>query len=103
GTIEFHPHAWSVDGALAPDHIVFDLDPGPPAGLRAAAEVAVTIAQRLRAVGLLPVVKTSGSLGLHVAARLDENETFERTKAFGRRLAEELSARSAARIGARSD
>jgi bifunctional non-homologous end joining protein LigD len=84
GTIEFHPHAWKVDRALAPDHIVFDLDPGPPAGLRAAAEVAVVIAQRLRAVGLVPVVKTSGSLGLHVAARLDENETFERAKAFGR-------------------
>jgi bifunctional non-homologous end joining protein LigD len=103
GTIEFHPHAWSVDRPDGPAEIVFDLDPGPPAGLREAAEVALAIAQRLRAVGLVPVVKTSGSLGLHVAARLDESETFERAKAFARRLAEELSARPAARIVARSD
>jgi bifunctional non-homologous end joining protein LigD len=103
GTIEFHPHGWYIDRPTIPDHVVFDLDPGPPAGLREAADAALTIADRLRTAGLVPIVKTSGSLGLHVAAPLDESETFSRAKAFARQLAEELATGSAGLVIARSE
>jgi bifunctional non-homologous end joining protein LigD len=103
GTIELHPHGWTVDRPENPTHVVFDLDPGPPAGLREAAAVALTIADRLRTDGLEPVAKTSGSLGLHVAASLDPDTTFARSKAFGRRLAESLAADAPDHVVARSD
>jgi bifunctional non-homologous end joining protein LigD len=102
GTIEFHPHAWHIDRPMVPTHIVFDLDPGPPAGLREAADAALLVAHRLRTAGLTPIVKTSGSLGLHVAALLDQRETFSRAKAFARQLAEELATSSAGLVIARS-
>ena len=102
GTIELHPHGWTVDRPDEPTNVVFDLDPGPPAGLRESAAVALVIAGRLRSIGLDPVAKTSGGLGLHVAAALGATETFERSKAFSRRLAEELAAEAPERIVARS-
>jgi bifunctional non-homologous end joining protein LigD len=103
GTIELHPHGWLVDRPDRPTHVVFDLDPGPPAGLRDAAAIALTIADRLRAAGLEPIVKTSGSLGLHVAAPFSVDSTFDRSKAFSRRLAEELAAEAPERVVARSE
>jgi bifunctional non-homologous end joining protein LigD len=103
GTIELHPHGWTVDRPDNPTHIIFDLDPGPPAGLRDAATVALTIADRLRTAGLDPVAKTSGSLGLHVAAAVDADTTFATTKAFSRRLAEGLAADRPDRVVAHSD
>jgi bifunctional non-homologous end joining protein LigD len=33
GAIELHPFAWTVDRPREPTNILFDLDPGPPAGL----------------------------------------------------------------------
>jgi len=102
GTIELHPHGWTVDRPDVPTHIVFDLDPGPPAGLREAAVVALTIADRLRTAGLEPVVKTSGALGLHVAAAIDDS-TFEEAKAFSRDVAEALAAAERDKVVARSD
>jgi bifunctional non-homologous end joining protein LigD len=70
---------------------VFDLDPGHPAGLREAATVATLIRDRLVDAGLDPLVKTSGSLGLHVVARQPAGATFEETKQNARTLAEELA------------
>jgi bifunctional non-homologous end joining protein LigD len=103
GTLELHPHGWTVDRPDNPTHVIFDLDPGPPAGVREAAAVALTIADRLRAEGLKPVVKTSGSLGLHVAAALGPDMTFQRSKAFSRRLADDLAADAPERVVARND
>jgi bifunctional non-homologous end joining protein LigD len=103
GTIELHPHGWTVDRPGDATMVVFDLDPGPPAGLRAAASVAKRIAVRLRDVGLDPVVKTSGSLGLHVAAPLVEGQSFTAAKTFSRRIADELAAESPDAVIASND
>jgi bifunctional non-homologous end joining protein LigD len=102
GTIELHPHLWTIDRPDRPTDVVFDLDPGPPAGLREAARVALTIGDRLRVAGFAPVVKTSGSLGIHVAADVGSDFTFERSKAFSRQIAEELARAAPERITARS-
>jgi bifunctional non-homologous end joining protein LigD len=103
GTIELHPHNWTADAPGDATGVVFDLDPGPPAGLVAAAEVALVLRDRLAAVGLDPVVKTSGSLGLHVVAPVVAGTTFAATKAFARRLAETLADEGPDAVIARSD
>src|SRR5690349_21644122 len=41
GTIELHPHGWTVDRPDLATAVVFDLDPGPPAGLPETAAVAL--------------------------------------------------------------
>jgi bifunctional non-homologous end joining protein LigD len=102
GTIELHPHGWTVDRPAEPLAIVFDLDPGPPAGLREAARVALEIRERLRADGFRPVVKTSGALGLHVATGAAAQSTFDETKAYARRLADDLERSDANSVIARS-
>ena len=102
GTIELHPHGWTVDRPTEPVAIVFDLDPGPPAGLREAARVALEIRDRLRADGFHPVAKTSGVLGLHVAAAVAPGTSFDETKAEARRIADELERSASGSVIARS-
>lgn len=69
-TVTFHPWPMRSDDNDRPDELRVDLDPQPG---RPFADV-VTAARELRAVlhdaGLTPWVKTSGSRGLHVFARI---------------------------------
>src|SRR5205814_8609387 len=70
--IELHPFSWRIDRPREPTQLVFDLDPGPPAGLVEAARVALALRPRLEELGYEPLPKTSGSLRLHVHAPLPE-------------------------------
>jgi bifunctional non-homologous end joining protein LigD len=87
--VELHPFLWRVDAPRRPTQIVFDLDPGPPAGLSECARVALALRPLLERLGFSPLVKTSGSLGLHVHAALAEPVD---AKALARRIAERLAA-----------
>jgi bifunctional non-homologous end joining protein LigD len=90
GAIELHP--FLADAALpdAPRAFVLDLDPGAPAGLRECCAVALAARERLDALGLRAIAKTSGAKGLHVYVPLDATQTFAETKSFARELASEL-------------
>lgn len=86
--IELHPFLWRVDRPRLPDQVVFDLDPGAPAGLVEAARVALQLRPRLEELELEPLAKTSGSLGMHVHARVSARLD---TKRLARELAEALA------------
>jgi bifunctional non-homologous end joining protein LigD len=92
GAVEFHPLPTRTDAVGVPTALVLDLDPGPPASVVDACRVAIAARDVLVADGLRPVVKTSGSLGVHVVAPLVPGHTFAQTKAYARRLAERLAA-----------
>ena len=49
-----------------PTMVVFDLDPGPPAGLLECADVAIWIRNVLAGLGLETLVKTSGGKGMQL-------------------------------------
>jgi bifunctional non-homologous end joining protein LigD len=87
--VELHPFLWRVDAPRVPTQIVFDLDPGPPAGLGECARIALALRPMLQELGLEPLVKTSGSLGLHVHAPVDGRLD---TKVLARAVAERLAA-----------
>jgi bifunctional non-homologous end joining protein LigD len=90
GTIELHPFPFRADEPERPLALVFDLDPGPPAGVEACAEVALLLRELL---GDRPAfAKTSGSAGLHVHAPVHAGTTFTEAKAFARQLAESVAA-----------
>lgn len=66
GVVEFHVWGTSRKHLDRPDRVVFDLDPGEGVGWREVVEAAIHIRGELKAVGLVPFVKTSGGKGLHI-------------------------------------
>ena len=79
-----------------PDHptsMVFDLDPGPPADVLACARVALDLRATLESLGLISVVKTSGSKGLHLAVPV-RGATADDTKAVALALGQLLAKRA---------
>jgi bifunctional non-homologous end joining protein LigD len=86
-TIEFHPLLMRLGDLDTPTMVVFDLDPGDGAGMLECARVALLLRDTLDGVGLRSFVKTSGSLGIHVAIPLNTPATFEETKAFAHAVA----------------
>lgn len=91
GALELHaPMARGVD-IEAPTMCVFDLDPGPGAGIPECAEVALDIRSVLeRLAGLKCVVKTSGSKGLQLYVPLNTPHSHEHCSAFALAVAQVL-------------
>ncbi|MGI8430299.1 MAG: DNA ligase D [Solirubrobacteraceae bacterium] len=91
--VELHT---SLSLARAPDRptmLVFDLDPGAPAGIVECCEVALVLRGLFGTLGLQSVVKTSGSKGLQVYVPLGGSVQYAQTKPFARRVAELLEQR----------
>jgi bifunctional non-homologous end joining protein LigD len=91
--IELHPFQWRIAAPRQPTALVFDLDPGAPAGLVDCARVGLRLRALLEEVGLTSYAKTSGSIGLHVHVPLGSPHDDEHLKAFARAAAETLAAR----------
>jgi bifunctional non-homologous end joining protein LigD len=89
--IEIHPFLSCAESFAEPTWLVIDLDPGAPAGLVDAADVALLARERLAVAGLSPVVKTSGGKGMHVYARLPSGATYDDSKRLARTLAQSLA------------
>ena len=71
GDIEKHVLLARAPELNCPTSIVFDLDPGPPAGLLACGRVALRLKELLEGLGLQSFVKVSGSKGLHLSVPLN--------------------------------
>jgi len=91
GTVEVHPFLFAADDPPTPTSLVFDLDPGEPAGLRETCRVAIRLRTVLADQRLVSVAKTSGGTGLHVYVPLNTPVTFEETKAYARTVATYLT------------
>ena len=89
--LELHTNLYRVSDDQRPTMLVFDLDPGAPAGLRECLDVALIMRERLSAAGLECWAKTSGGKGLHLCVPLNTATDFPTTKAFARAFAEALS------------
>ncbi len=82
-----------------PTSMVFDLDPGAPAGVLDCARVAIELRDVLDELGLTAVVKTSGSKGLHMAVPLNTDKaTADQTKEYAKALGQLLSKRDSKRV-----
>jgi bifunctional non-homologous end joining protein LigD len=91
--IELHPSLSRATEMARPTAIVFDLDPGAPAGLKQCCRVALQIRELFDAFGLQSLVKSSGSKGLQVYVPLNTRVSYEQTKPFARAVAELLEKR----------
>ena len=91
--VELHTSLSLADAPQRPTMMVFDLDPGAPAGLLQCAEVALVLRGLFEQLRLDCAVKTSGSKGLQVYVPLNHEVTYAQTKPFARRVAELLEQR----------
>ena len=92
--IELHVPQWRLTKKDVPrtDQLVFDLDPGKPAGIVECCRVAELLRDVLDENGLTATAKTSGSKGVQVSAAVDV-KTPEDTSNYAHELAKVLEAR----------
>jgi bifunctional non-homologous end joining protein LigD len=88
--IEFHTLLSKGDDLTRPTYMVFDLDPGPPAGMLDCIRVGFRLKEMLAGFGLECFAKTSGGKGLHLYVPLNTPVTFDQTKAFANAVARVL-------------
>lgn len=88
--LELHVPQWRL-GHEPAQRMVIDLDPGPPAGLAHAADVALAVRDLLEGLGMASIPVTSGSTGIHVYASIpklpDDATTSDLARQIGERLA----------------
>jgi bifunctional non-homologous end joining protein LigD len=85
--IELHTSLATSDSQEHPTAMVFDLDPGAPAGVLECCEVALLLRDSLDQLGLSSRVKSSGSKGLQVYVPLDREAGYGQTKPFAHAIA----------------
>lgn len=88
--LELHtPMARAAD-LDTPTMVVFDLDPGPPAGMTECARVGLAVRDVLDHLGLEVLAKTSGSKGLQLYLPLNSPTSHEQARDFALAVAQLL-------------
>ncbi|MBV8489218.1 MAG: non-homologous end-joining DNA ligase [Candidatus Eremiobacteraeota bacterium] len=87
-------HVWysHVPTLDEPDYALFDLDPWEGCTMKTLAAVALAFRESLEAIGLHPLVKTSGGTGLHVVVPLRPQYSYEAVKQFAELVARRIAA-----------
>jgi len=85
-------HVWTSreDSLDVPDFLFFDLDPYDGCTLATLAKVALALRATLAEIGLVPLVKSSGGSGLHIAIPLVPEYSYEIARAFAELVARTL-------------
>ena len=96
GCIDLNQWYAKCDDVDRPDYVHFDLDPGDGATFDQVRECALIVRDALEALRMKPLVKTSGSKGLHVYVPIVRGPVQKDVWTFAKALAVELSARNAA-------
>jgi len=92
--LELHVPQWRLaddDTPAAPDRLVVDLDPGPPADILTCCQVALLVRSLLAGLGLTATPCTSGNKGMQLYAPLDGSLTWQDTRRLAQQVAEKLS------------
>jgi bifunctional non-homologous end joining protein LigD len=94
GCIELHPHAVSATDLDHPDELRIDLDPVPGIGWDSVRAVALESKALLEELGLRGWVKTSGSRGMHVYARIEPRWGFSDVRRAALAFSREIERRA---------
>ncbi|MEA2509303.1 MAG: bifunctional non-ous end joining protein LigD [Actinomycetota bacterium] len=82
GNLELHATLAREPDLERPTAVVFDLDPGPPAGILDCASIAIRLRDHFAEAGLETLCKTSGSKGMQLYVPLNTKVTYDQTAAF---------------------
>ena len=94
GVLEIHTWNSRKEKLEYPDRFVMDIDPDPTVAWDKVVEAAVILRERLRELGLISFLKTTGGKGLHVVVPLAAKQDWEEVKAFTKALAEDIVRRA---------
>ena len=92
GCIDLNQWYAQCDDVDRPDYVHFDLDPVPEATFESVLEAALLVREALVTLGMKPLVKTTGSSGVHIyvpiVRGLLQKQAWTFAKAFAKALAE---------------
>jgi bifunctional non-homologous end joining protein LigD len=92
GCIDLNPWYATCDDTNRPDVLHFDLDPTPKATFDQVCAAALVVRDGLVALGMNPVVKTTGSRGVHMYVPIERGPTQKNVWTFAKRFAVSLAA-----------
>ena len=90
GCIDLNPWYARCDDTNRPDFLNFDLDPARGATFATARETAIAVRDAVEELGMKPMVKTSGSEGLHLYVAIARGPTQKEVWTFAKQLAKRL-------------
>ncbi|GAC1516637.1 MAG: non-homologous end-joining DNA ligase [Gemmatimonadaceae bacterium] len=93
GCIDLNQWYARCDDVDRPDYVHFDLDPVPGAGFARVLAAALVVREALTALGMKPLVKTTGSSGVHIYVPIRRGPTQKEVWTFAKALARSLAAR----------
>jgi bifunctional non-homologous end joining protein LigD len=93
GCIDLNQWYARCDDVYRPDYLHFDLDPGEGATFAQVRETALVVRDALEALGMKPLVKTTGSKGMHVYVPIVRGPDQKEVWTFAKALALELASR----------
>jgi DNA ligase D-like protein (predicted polymerase) len=92
--LELHPHPVRAEDLDHPDELRVDLDPVPGITWAQVRDVAAVVRQTLDEFKLVGWPKTSGSRGMHVYVRIEQNWTFGEVRRAALAFAREVERRA---------
>jgi bifunctional non-homologous end joining protein LigD len=90
GCIDLNPWYGRCDDVDRPDFLNFDLDPAAGAGFEQVRQTATVVRDALEELGMRPLVKTSGSEGLHLYVAIARGPKQKQVWGFAKGLAKRL-------------
>ena len=96
GCIDLNQWYARCDDINRPDYVHFDLDPGPGATFDHVRESALVVREALEGLKMKPLVKTSGSRGMHVYVPIVRGPLQKAVWTFAKALAVTLASRNPA-------
>jgi bifunctional non-homologous end joining protein LigD len=94
GCVELHPHPVRTGDLDHPDELRVDLDPGPGVSWDDVRKVTLEVRALLQEQGLRGYVKTSGSRGMHINARIHPRWSFTEVRRAALALSREIERRA---------
>jgi bifunctional non-homologous end joining protein LigD len=94
GCIDLNQWYAPCDDVDRPDYVHFDLDPGEGAPFDRVRETALIVREALDTLRMKPLVKTSGSKGLHIYVPIVRGPEQKTVWTFAKALAVELASRN---------
>ncbi len=100
GCIDLNQWYARCDDVNRPDYLHFDLDPGPGAAWKQVLDAALLVREALEGLRMKPLVKTSGSKGMHIYVPIVRGPVQKQVWTFAKALAWELAPRHPALLTA---
>ena len=92
GCIDLNQWYARCDDVNRPDYVHFDLDPVPGASFAKVLDGALVVREALEALGMSPLVKTTGSSGVHIYVPIVRGLLQKQVWTFAKALAQALAA-----------